>query len=472
MVEASARRVLWVHQNFVSRRHAGNERPIHTVAALLESGWAVDLVTGIESYQGTVIDDTSSTRTDGRLSWHRIDCGLSSTFVTRRSANYVSFLHRAAAVTRRLPRPDLIFASTPPLPQIALAIKQAFLLDVPIVLEVRDLWPAFLEALGLVRNRAALCALAGLEALAYRTAAAVVSASPAFRPYLEGLGVEPDAILDAPHGAPARDVDGSRVAGTCWRKERNLEDRTVVLYAGSLNESHGVGRILEAAAATTSEGIVWVIAGGGRSREAVEEAARRHSNIVYMGAMPRRELDPVLGACDVSIVTLENHPVFCSVLPGKLVDALASAIPVICAIPGQASALVERAGAGWTCLPTVAALVETARSVSALTPGERRAMGEAGRAFVRGHLSAETQGRAIARLCGEVVDRSAGTRRRLIRAVLAATRDAASRRSRRLVETLFADPSGRGARRSFERWVASAPATPEGPALKIPSVLA
>jgi glycosyltransferase involved in cell wall biosynthesis len=464
--------VLWVHQNFVSRRHAGSERPIHTVAALLERGWAVDLVSGTQGYQGTVIGDASDVQTDGLLSWHRIDCGPLSNFVARRRAAYASFLRRAAALTRRLPRPDLVFASTPPLPHVALSIEEAFRHDAPLVLEVRDLWPAFLEALGVIRSRAALRVLAGLEALAYRSASAVVSTSPAFRPYLEGLGVERDAILDVPHGAPDRDIDRARADGANWREARNLDNRTMLLYAGSLNESHGVGRILEAAAATTQERIVWVIAGGGRGREAVEDAARRLPNLVYMGAMPRRELDPLLGACDASIVTLENHPIFASVLPGKLVDALASAVPVICSIPGQASALVEYTGAGWTCAPTTTALIETGRSVAALPTAERRAMGEAGRAFVRARLSAETQGRAIATLCGEIVDRSKKIRPRLIAAAVGAARDAAVWRTHRLVETLFVDPRGASARLSFERWAANAPSVPEGPTLEIPSVLA
>lgn len=472
MDEVPARRVLWVHQNFVSRRHAGNERPLHTIAALLENGWAVDLVTGVESYQGTVIDDTASVQTEGRLSWHRVDCGPSSNFVTRRGASYVSFLRRALAVTRHLPRPDLIFSSTPPLPQVALALSQSFALDVPLVLEVRDLWPAFLETLGLVRNPAALHALAGLEALACRSAAAVVSVSPAFRPYLEGLGVEPDAIADVPHGAPARDVDVARAAGIRWRCERKLEDRTVALYAGSLNESHGITRVLEAAAATMSDGIMWVIAGGGRGREAVENAACRLSNLIYMGAMPRRELEPVLAACDVSIVSLRDDPIFASVLPGKLVDSLASAVPVVCAVPGQASALVERARAGWTCAPTTSALVQAVRSAAALTPAERQAMGAAGRAFVRAYFSAEDQGRAIARLCGDIAVRSRGARRRVMRAVPAAARDAVTRRGRKLTEAFFADPGGECARQSFERWIAGASAASEEPALQIPSILA
>lgn len=79
-----------------------------------------------------------------------------------------------------------IFAST--LLQVAFSAALAARHWAPFVLEVRDLWPAFLVELGLVRSRVVVVEGLGLlEAQAYATADQVVAASPAFSPYLARL---------------------------------------------------------------------------------------------------------------------------------------------------------------------------------------------------------------------------------------------------------------------------------------------
>ena len=45
-----SKRLLWIHQNFVTAHQPGNSRAIYQISSMLEQGWTVDVVTGDTGY--------------------------------------------------------------------------------------------------------------------------------------------------------------------------------------------------------------------------------------------------------------------------------------------------------------------------------------------------------------------------------------------------------------------------------------
>lgn len=399
-----APRVLWVHQYFVGSKSAGSERAQITLDGLLARGWQVKLVSASDGYQEDRPTAEGSILTEGNLEWHRLS--LSSTGPRARARSYWEFFWRALMASWSGSRPDLVFTSSPPPTQMLLALLLALRWRVRLVLEIRDLWPFFLEGMGLVRSKLGLAALRRLEWLGYRSAAAVVSASPAFRPYLEACGILPAALIDAPHGARRRDLGALSTAGRAFRAAHGLRERPIILFAGSLQDHYAVDTWLAAAAALAKKRphAVLVVAGGGRARHRVEAAARSSSNILYLGTVPRAQLDAAVGAADVGLVCLSPVPGFEFVLPGKLVDLLSCAVPVVTTVPGQTTKLVQLADAGWLAKDNPADLLAAMKLAIDAGPLERRRRGSLGRTFVLRHLSSDAQANAIANICEAVIE--------------------------------------------------------------------
>lgn len=452
-------RVLWLHQNFVGEGQPGNARAVHLLRALNEAGWQVDVVSGTQTYLGDVVARGGDVEGAGRVRVHRVDLGLRSVDTSARPGAYLAFARRAFSLARRLPRPDLVYASSPPLPQVLPSALLAAIWGVPLVLEVRDLWPAFLIEGGVLRSRPLVAAARAIEAFALRYASRVVLVSPGFRPAVEGMGVNPARIRVVPTGVDPVLASVDRSAGEAWRLAHGLRDRFLVLYAGSFNETYGIDLLLEAAEASQRElpQAVWLFAGNGRTRAAVEDAASRLPNVRYLGSLPKSELAPVLLAADAGINAHADWPLLDTTLTGKLFDYLAAGLPAISLRGGTMGLLLERAGGGRVAPSrSVAALMAEVRSLAAEPVAERRRRAAASRSWSREHLGADGLARGILEeLDAACRDGPRGGPLRLMRASLGALADLARGRSERALAPL------RDARReavlgaAFERWAAT-----------------
>ena len=99
-----------------------------------------------------------------------------------RTLNYVLFAVTAVLASFRADRPDVVVATSP---QIFCGLAGAvisYLKWRPFVLEVRDLWPDSIVALGQLSNRHVIRGLEAIESALYRSAAGIVVNTRSFIP--------------------------------------------------------------------------------------------------------------------------------------------------------------------------------------------------------------------------------------------------------------------------------------------------
>ncbi len=119
------------------------------------------------------------------------------------------------------------------------------------ILEVRDLWPAFLVRLRIIRSWPVLALLAWLESFGLRYAHACISVSPAFSQYLEAMGRRPKRLTVIPSGADAALATVDAASRRRLRSSLGVQDNLVFLYTGSFNEAYSISTLLEAACLST-----------------------------------------------------------------------------------------------------------------------------------------------------------------------------------------------------------------------------
>lgn len=451
-------RILWIHQNLVTGRQAGNTRAVPILAGWLGRGWSVDVITTQTGYlEESAPDECPPVRIerDGELTIHRV---RPSGGVHRRGLAACAFFARALWYLRRIGPVDVVYVSTPPPTQILAAVIASVWKSAPLVFEVRDLWPAFVVALKMVRSRLAVTLLEWLESLGCRHAVRCIAVSPAYVEYLQHIGVPGRRLAVVPSGAdPAMDAHPSEDAVSC-RETLGLGDRFVVLYTGSFNDPYAIEVLVEAAERleTRRPEIVWVFAGNGRRRALVESAAKRRPNVRYLGLWAKDELPGVFGAADLGIVSLADEPLLQLVIPGKLLDYMAAAMPVVSTIDGAPGAIIRAAGAGVVLsAPNAEELAAAVAGLADLPADQREAMGRGGQAWVHRYMGADRLAHCVAELmCQAYRDgQRTATAPTAMLAAMGACCDVITRRSPRAVRRLAKSDLSDTAARSVISWI-------------------
>lgn len=270
-----------------------------------------------------------------------------------RTADYLSFMFSALIAGLFAARPDLVVATSPQFFAAVGGCALSILRRLPFVLEISDLWPDSIVAVGAMRRNLALRWLEKLELFLYRRAARIVVLTPAFRDNLVRRGV-PLAKIDV----VINGVDLQR-----YRPQPKdpslLEDwglgkpSLVVGYLGTHGMAHALENVLAAADLVKDSGIMFLFVGTGAARSRLIDEAERSGlhNVRFVPSQPKETMPALWSVCDVALVHLRNTPLFRTVIPSKIFEAMAMGLPILLTAPeGVASGIVtgERAG---ICVP-------------------------------------------------------------------------------------------------------------------------
>jgi glycosyltransferase involved in cell wall biosynthesis len=106
-------------------------------------------------------------------------------------------------------------------------------------------------------------------------------------------------------------------------------------------------------------------------------------NVIMVPQKPRSDMPVIWAATDVSLVMLKNSPVFRTVIPSKIFEAMAMARPVVLAVEGTAQRIVEAGRCGIAVRPENAFDLANAIRSLAADPALRETLGSSGREYVR-----------------------------------------------------------------------------------------
>lgn len=390
-------RILFLSHYFPPEVNAPATRTFENCREWVRQGHEVHVVTGFPSHPaGRVFRSHSRAwyrcETMDGIQVHRVWTLLAANrgFV-RRSLGYLSFLPASVWRAARLGRFDVVVATSPHLFNAAAGWLAGRLKSTPWVYELRDLWPDSIVAVGAVRSRRWVRVLGWLDRQLCRRAAAVVCVTRSFVEQLTGRGVAPERLAYIPAGIYPEEwsVEGSD--GSNWRRKLDLGPQHIlVTYAGTLGLAHGLDTVIEAAARleVRRPEIRFVLAGDGAERHRLADLTRSRGlgNVFFTGLISRAQVRQLVAGSDVCLVLLRDQPLFRTVLPSKMFEAMAAGRPLVLGVAGEAKDVLEASGGGISIPPEDAGALCEAIESFADDPSLRRRMGACGRAYVTAHF--------------------------------------------------------------------------------------
>lgn len=385
-------RVLVFSQYFAPEVTAGAVRVHGFASALTEAGHDVTVVCEMPNHPtGVVLPEYRGRpmrrRRLGRLrAWHVAVLASPVKNTRTRLLFYASYAGMASAVGVLSPRPDVVLASSPPLPVGAAAALTAWRQRVPWVLDVRDLWPDAAVAAGELGDPRMLRFAQSLERRLYGSATAITTTTEPFRADILRRATAGARVLVLPNGTTRLWLDaGEREVD---RRELGLpEDRFVWTYAGNLGLVQGLEAAVDAAA-RLGDSFQLLIVGDGPMRSALEERARElpPGHVAWRPLVAPEIAASYLRASDALLVSLAGHPILSSFVPSKLFDCCAVGRPVIVAAGAEPRRLTAESGAGLGVAPGdpegLASAVRRVRD----DPELRARLGGAARVFASANL--------------------------------------------------------------------------------------
>lgn len=265
---------------------------------------------------------------------------------------------------------DVVVGSSPQMLAALSAWVISRLRRVSFVIEVRDLWPESVEAVGGMKNKILLGFLEKIAFFLYRSAAHIIVVSESQKEAIIRRGIGQEKISLVRNGFDREEFSGELNTEKlrALRQQYGLEGKFVLSYIGTTGDAHKIDIIFDIADAVGDPGVAYLVIGAGSGKEALEEKKKLFNlaNVHIIDKQPREQVRYFYGLSDAVLVHLRRTSVFKTAVPSKIFEAMGFGKPIVAAVEGEAKKIVENAGAGLIAVPEdKISIAEAVRSLKA-----------------------------------------------------------------------------------------------------------
>lgn len=347
-------RILYLYQYFSTRDGSGLTRAYEFATRLVAHGHQVTVVTspGQLPTPYKEITETTSVVMDG-ITVIAIPVAYSNKMsFSRRIRSFGAYAYYATLLGMRTPA-DVVYASSSPLTICIPAILVSLWQRVPMIFEVRDLWPELPIAMGALRNPLARWIARAMEWSAYHWAKHIVALSPGMKEGIMRRGIADAKVTVIPNSS---DIDLFEVpagAGEDFRQRIGLSaDRPLLVYAGTFGLANNVGYLIEIAREmrNLNDSIHFLLIGAGMQYEDVKAQAKAYGllgeNVTILSSAPKTEMPSIYSAATVIMGILAPIKEMWPSSPNKIFDAFAAGRPIAVNYQGWIADMCASQGVG------------------------------------------------------------------------------------------------------------------------------
>jgi glycosyltransferase involved in cell wall biosynthesis len=324
--------ILYIHQYFKTPEEGGALRSYFIARELAKRGCKIHVLTAHNQprYEHKEIE---------RILVHYLPVPYSNNMsFGQRHLAFLKFVFASIIHTYRLPKPDLVFATSTPLTVGIIALWLKWQKSIPYIFEVRDLWPEAPIRMGILKNPIVKKLALKLEKLLYKKASAIVALSP---------GIEA-GIKKKYTGTPVTMIPNMADVSFYGSNTTSQKSSGILTigYFGAFGMANNVEFIMDIARVCQHQRlpIQFILAGEGSKKEFIEKSIQQPDlkNIELFPMKNRFEIGDLMKQVDACLTTFLNIPVLETNSPNKFFDGLAAGKLVVVNSGGWLRTLVEK----------------------------------------------------------------------------------------------------------------------------------
>lgn len=274
-----------------------------------------------------------------------------------RYSNHMGFYKRVVAFSifvwrsfwkMRTYKADVIFATSPPLTIGLPAVLASHVNKIPLVFEVRDLWPEMPIAVGKIKNPIIKSLTRWLERWIYNNSDYIVGLSPGICEGIRKTGVFSKKIHYVPNSCDFSLFELSDNVGDRVRRAHQwLGNRPMALYAGTLGEINDVSYLahLSAALLKINPDVRVVVIGDGKEKEMILNLGKSlgvlNRNFFMLDEVAKKLIPEWFNAANIALSVFKDIPEMWNNSANKFFDALAAGRPLAINYAGWQKELID-----------------------------------------------------------------------------------------------------------------------------------
>lgn len=266
--------------------------------------------------------------------------------------NYLSFVLTGCVYTKfkKMPKYDLVYVfEVSPITVALPAITYKKKYNVPIIMNVQDLWPENIQAVTGLSNPTILKYIDKMVDYIYKHCDLLLTSSQCFVDKIISRGHSKEKVKYWPQYASGffNKIDVHPQDPV----KKELDGEFNVVFTGNIGYAQGLDVIIDAAEILKeNKSIRWHFVGDGRAKQELEERVVKQGlqdSVKFWGRKPETEMPKYLSVADAALLVLKKDKVFEMTLPAKLQTYLACEVPVLASIDGEAAQTIMQAKAGY-----------------------------------------------------------------------------------------------------------------------------
>ncbi len=352
--------ILLVHQYFLEKDDPGGSRFNEMTRVWAENGHQVTVISGMvhyatgkkrEKHKGKFIAKETY---DESITVYRchVSEAYNSNFLGRLWA-YFSFVFSSvlAGIFKARQKYDVVLVTSPPLFVGITGYLLSRWKRVPLVFEIRDLWPESAIDTGVLTNKTIIRFAYWFEGFIYRKSRLINCLTPAFQKKLiEEKQVPAAKTVMIPNAADfslseelLRSFDALN-----FRNQRGWQNKFVVTYVGAHGVANHLIQMIDVAELLKDTSAHIVLIGEGMQKAMLKDETRKRglANVEFVDAVPKKEVFKYILASNLGASVLKKNDTFKTVYSNKTFDYMSCQKPILMVIDGVSRELVEAAQCG------------------------------------------------------------------------------------------------------------------------------
>jgi len=248
-------------------------------------------------------------------------------------------------------RYDVVIVTSPPLFVGISGYLLSKIKGIPMVFEIRDLWPESAIDTGVLSNKLIINLAYAVEKFIYRKSKLINVLTPAFYNTLRvNKGISEKKLIMIPNAADFSLSEEilSNFNRDQFRKDNGLDGKFVITYVGAHGVANHLEQILDAGKLLEDTNVLFLLIGQGMEKPRLIEKANQMGvvNVRFHDPVPKRDVFKFIIASDMGASVLKRVDTFKTVYSNKTFDYFSCKKPILMAIDGVSRELVEEAAAG------------------------------------------------------------------------------------------------------------------------------